>query len=38
MFSSPITDRALGCLQGLAVGDAVGTTLEFAPHDFLDRR
>jgi ADP-ribosyl-[dinitrogen reductase] hydrolase len=25
-----ITDRYLGCLTGLAVGDAVGTTLEFA--------
>ena len=24
-------DRALGCLVGLAVGDAVGTTLEFRP-------
>jgi ADP-ribosylglycohydrolase len=24
-------DRALGCLVGLAVGDAVGTTLEFKP-------
>lgn len=29
----PITDRALGCLLGLAVGDAVGTTLEFARRD-----
>lgn len=26
-------DRALGCLIGLAVGDAVGTTLEFARRD-----
>ena len=24
-------DRARGCLVGLAVGDAVGTTLEFRP-------
>ena len=24
-------DRFLGCLLGLAVGDAVGTTLEFKP-------
>jgi ADP-ribosyl-[dinitrogen reductase] hydrolase len=24
-------DRYLGCLLGLAVGDAVGTTLEFEP-------
>lgn len=27
------TDRALGCLLGLAVGDALGTTLEFAGRD-----
>src|SRR5271166_2628010 len=26
-------DRALGCLLGLAVGDAVGTTVEFKPRD-----
>lgn len=26
-------DRAKGCLLGLAVGDAVGTTLEFLPRD-----
>ena len=24
-------DRFLGCLLGLAVGDAIGTTLEFKP-------
>jgi ADP-ribosylglycohydrolase len=24
-------DRLLGCLLGLATGDAVGTTLEFQP-------
>jgi ADP-ribosyl-[dinitrogen reductase] hydrolase len=28
-----IRDRAVGALLGLAVGDAVGTTLEFAPRD-----
>lgn len=28
-----VTDRAVGALVGLAVGDAVGTTLEFAPRD-----
>jgi ADP-ribosyl-[dinitrogen reductase] hydrolase len=28
-------DRALGCLLGLAVGDAVGTTLEFSTRDSL---
>jgi ADP-ribosyl-[dinitrogen reductase] hydrolase len=33
LSSSPIIDRALGCLLGLAVGDAVGTTLEFAARD-----
>ena len=26
-------DRAVGCLVGLAVGDAIGTTLEFSPRD-----
>lgn len=26
-------DRAKGCLLGLAIGDAVGTTLEFLPRD-----
>lgn len=26
-------DRAVGCLLGLAIGDAVGTTLEFRPRD-----
>jgi ADP-ribosyl-[dinitrogen reductase] hydrolase len=29
----PITGRGLGCLLGLAVGDAVGTTLEFSRRD-----
>lgn len=33
MSNSPIIDRALGCLLGLAVGDAVGTTLEFSARD-----
>lgn len=28
-----VVDRALGCLIGLAVGDALGTTLEFQPRD-----
>lgn len=32
-MNSPTTDRALGCLLGLAVGDAVGTTLEFVARD-----
>lgn len=31
MQSDPHLDRALGCLLGLAVGDAVGTTVEFLP-------
>ena len=31
--ASPFVDRALGCLFGLAIGDAVGTTLEFAQRD-----
>ena len=30
---SAISDRAIGALLGLAVGDAIGTTLEFAPRD-----
>ena len=33
MTEDPTTDRALGCLFGLAVGDALGTTLEFATRD-----
>ena len=28
-----IRDRAIGALVGLAIGDAVGTTLEFKPRD-----
>lgn len=30
---SDLADRAVGALLGLAVGDAVGTTLEFKPRD-----
>lgn len=30
MTSPPLLDRARGCLLGLAVGDAIGTTVEFA--------
>ena len=33
MPDDPIADRALGCLLGLAVGDALGTTLEFSKRD-----
>jgi ADP-ribosyl-[dinitrogen reductase] hydrolase len=28
-----VADRAVGCLLGLAVGDALGTTLEFTRRD-----
>lgn len=28
-----LCDRALGCLLGLAIGDALGTTFEFCPRD-----
>ena len=31
--SSDVLNRAKGCLVGLAIGDAVGTTLEFKPRD-----
>ena len=31
--ASAIRDRAIGSLVGLAIGDAVGTTLEFKPRD-----
>ncbi|HEX8319764.1 ADP-ribosylglycohydrolase family protein [Longimicrobium sp.] len=31
MHTSELTDRFRGCLVGLAVGDAVGTTVEFMP-------
>jgi ADP-ribosyl-[dinitrogen reductase] hydrolase len=33
MPDEPSVDRALGCLLGLAVGDALGTTLEFTERD-----
>lgn len=33
LTKSAIMDRAAGALLGLAVGDAVGTTLEFSPRD-----
>jgi ADP-ribosyl-[dinitrogen reductase] hydrolase len=33
MTDDLITDRALGCLFGLAVGDTIGTTLEFTARD-----
>ena len=32
-----VRDRAIGCLLGLAVGDAVGTTLEFKRRDSYPR-
>ncbi len=36
MSESPaLRSRARGALLGLAVGDALGTTLEFAPRDTL---
>ena len=35
--SKAVTDRALGALLGLAIGDAVGTTLEFKPRDTYPR-
>jgi ADP-ribosyl-[dinitrogen reductase] hydrolase len=31
--NDPVLDRAVGALLGLAVGDAMGTTLEFKPRD-----
>ncbi len=33
-----VLDRARGCLLGLAVGDALGTTLEFSRRDALPRQ
>ena len=33
MHDAQTTDRALGCLLGLAAGDAIGTTLEFSRRD-----
>ena len=35
MLSTAVQDRALGALLGLAVGDALGTTLEFSIRDSL---
>ena len=32
-LSQQVVDRALGCFLGLAVGDALGTTLEFTTRD-----
>lgn len=32
-MNEAISDRALGCLLGLAVGDALGATLEFSERD-----
>jgi ADP-ribosyl-[dinitrogen reductase] hydrolase len=32
-MEAPLKSRALGCLLGLAAGDAVGTTLEFSRRD-----
>lgn len=37
-FSASVTDRARGCLLGLAVGDALGTTLEFSTRDTRPRQ
>ncbi|PZQ94526.1 MAG: ADP-ribosyl-[dinitrogen reductase] hydrolase [Cereibacter sphaeroides] len=33
MTDQALQDRAIGCLLGLAVGDALGTTLEFSSRD-----
>jgi ADP-ribosyl-[dinitrogen reductase] hydrolase len=35
--AGPTRDRAIGCLLGLAVGDAIGATLEFAARDSKPR-
>ncbi len=35
--AASIKDRAIGAFLGLAVGDAVGTTLEFRPRDAQER-
>jgi len=37
MSAKAARDRAIGAFLGLAVGDAVGTTLEFAPRDSRPR-
>jgi ADP-ribosylglycohydrolase len=31
-----VKDRAVGCLAGLAIGDALGTTVEFSPRGSFD--
>jgi ADP-ribosyl-[dinitrogen reductase] hydrolase len=36
MHNNDLTDRFRGCLVGLAVGDAVGTTVEFMPPGSFD--
>ena len=33
-----LADRTRGCMLGLAVGDALGTTLEFSRRDALPRQ
>ena len=33
IMNDSVTDQASGALLGLAVGDAIGTTLEFKPRD-----
>lgn len=33
LLSDPVHDRALGAFLGLAIGDALGTTIEFRPRD-----
>jgi hypothetical protein len=33
MSDDRATDRGLGCLLGLAVGDVIGTTLEFSQRE-----
>lgn len=35
MIDEQLQDRAIGCLVGLATGDALGTTLEFSARDAL---
>ena len=36
--ANPARERAIGALMGLAVGDAVGTTLEFKPRASIRHR